>query len=562
MSKKNSARAGGSLFSKPTSRRKFIKGAAVGVAAAATVGVLGSCATTAESGLPDKWDKEVDVVVLGTGTVSTATLAAYEGGSEVLVLEKAPVFGGHTAVSGGGAWIPNNKMMAAAGLSDSREEALTYLRRVADGTSNEEIMVSFIDNCNPAIDFLDSIGIGPWALPIYGAGPAGTMYADYYPDSYPGHKSQGRTIGLEAGYGNVLMAAIKDAIDARGIEVMLETPAKRLVYKGNPVVGDGEVVGVIAEDANGQEIAIKARQGVCIGTGGFDRNPEMRKAFLRYPLSATCSAPGATGDGHKMCMAVGAQLGIMTETFGNTGYNVDPVAFSAQADTGSIRGKPGAVVVNRRGERAGNEAKSYEVFSRAFQAYDTGTNEWMNIPLFTLFDSGFTRRYNLPGQSADDKEAGIVPDFITVANSLDELAAALGINAGKLATTIERFNFYARQGLDPDFRRGEDSFDYQTAGDLFFEEGPNNCLAPLETPPYYGASLWPMTMGGSCGGPKTNANAQVLNVWGDVIPRLYVSGNTMANMAGGTYPGGGATIGPGLTFGYVSGKHVATLAPW
>jgi predicted oxidoreductase len=71
-----------------------------------------------------------------------------------------------------------------------------------------------------------------------------------------------------------------------------------------------------------------------------------------------------------------------------------------------------------------------------------------------------------------------------------------------------------------------------------------------------------MTMGGSCGGPKTNANAQVLNVWGNVIPRLYVSGNTMANMAGGTYPGGGATIGPGLTFGYVSGKHVATLAPW
>ncbi len=112
MSKKNITTASSSLFSKPTSRRKFIKGAAVGVAAAATVGVLGSCATTAESGLPDKWDKEVDVVVVGTGTVNAAALSAHDGGSEVLILEKAPVFGGHTAVSGGALWIPVNYLLA------------------------------------------------------------------------------------------------------------------------------------------------------------------------------------------------------------------------------------------------------------------------------------------------------------------------------------------------------------------------------------------------------------------------------------------------------------------
>ena len=208
-----------------------------------------------------------------------------------------------------------------------------------------------------------------------------------------------------------------------------------------------------------------------------------------------------------------------------------------------------------------NESKAKDAAAKACYNNNNATWEWSNIPGFVIFSSDFTSHYPMPDTGF---QVGEVPEWMTgPTDTIDALASALGIDAAGLAATVETFNGYAASGVDLDYHRGEFDFDKVTAGDRTrFEAGEiaNPCLAPLE-PPYYGAKLWPGTTG-SCGGLSTNGNAQVQNVWGQVIPRLYATGNCMASCMGAGYAGGGSTLGPGFTFGYLAGKHVATLAPW
>ncbi len=562
-------------------RRQFVKGAVVGAAtvtAVGTVGVLSSCGGPKEAGIPDKWDKEVDVIIIGTGTVSAAALVASDAGLEVLMLEKAPVFGGHTAVSGGALWIPINYLLQEQeGGIDSRTMALTYLRRVAEGQSSEELQVAFVDNANSMAEwFRDNVwesGVVEWSR---SAGPS--SYADYYP--FEGTLGGGitRSIGVSredgVGGGTGLMKSCREAVDARGIEIMFETPVKRLLYKGDSNKGDGEVIGVVAE-SEGEDITIKARYGVVVGTGGFDQNRQMRQEFLRGPIFFACAAPTTTGDGHLMGMAVGAELRNMNEVWGLVSYlREDPVWTGYGDDSPEplpldpglldwqiYRGKPGAITVNKLGKRFMNESTAYDASAKAFYQYNNATWEWSNIPGFVIFSSDFTSHYPMPDTGF---QVGEVPDWMTgPANTVDAIASALGIDAAGLAETVATFNGYAASGVDIDFHRGEFDFDKVTGGDIArFDAGElaNPCLAPLE-PPYYGAKLWPGSTG-SCGGLSTNGNAQVQNVWGQVIPRLYATGNCMASCMGAGYGGGGSTLGPGFTFGYLAGLHIATLASW
>ncbi len=542
------------------SRRDFLKGAVVvgaGGALAACAPKLAPTSASAAS-VPQKWDKETDVVVVGTGTVSAAALAAADAGAKVLMLEKAPVFGGHTAISGGWLWVPNNHVMKAAGIADSREEALAYMRRCGQGRfQNDALVVKYVDTAPVVVQWLDSIGVGPWDF----AG-GGIFFQDYWPSSFPGYKKSGRPIAIKghsdgSDGGKALIALIKKQLDARGVEVLLETAAKRLVYDGDSNIGNGQVVGIVANTVGGPDIFIKARKAVILGSSGFEHNKEMCEHFLYNPIYYTCSVPTNTGDGHLMAMAVGAQLQHMNSVWGTAGYNVKD-DMTGVMEAGNTRGKPGAIVVNKHGERIGNESSAYAIFERSFSQWDSGLVEWRNIPSFTLFDSGYSSRYALPGAA----KAGEVPDFVKKADTLTDLATQLGINYDSLAATIDRFNKIARDGVDPDFHRGENTFDTQSNGDSTRTDLKNICMAPLETPPYYGTAIWPGALG-TCGGPLINENGQALNVWGNVIPRLYITSNlTTGNVTGGVYVGGGSTIGPGITFGYIGAKHATTLAPW
>ena len=173
-------------------------------------------------------------------------------------------------------------------------------------------------------------------------------------------------------------------------------------------------------------------------------------------------------------------------------------------------------------------------------------------PAMHLFDSGYAAHYALPGTNY---KVGVVPDWFKQANTLDELATAMSIDPAGLKQTVDRFNANAKNGLDPDWRRGEADFDQVTAGDKTRTDLKNPDLAPIETGPFYGAAITPGTCGTN-GGLRTNTNAQVLNVWGNPITGLYATGNTMASAMGASYPGGGATVGQGMVFAYVAAQQM------
>ena len=538
------------LTNEMLSRRDFLRGALVAGVSTAAAGGLTACSSQAGSEI--EWDREADVIVLGTGTVAPAALVAHDAGAKVLVLEKAPIFGGTSATSGGGVRIVNSYLAQEAGVAISREDALAYHVRAAEGQASEEIMEAFVDKSNEMLEWLrDNAGF----VFSYDSSPT-PAFSEYYP--YPGHTGPGAKPFVnivredEVGGGRGLWMSLKEACDERGIEILFDTAGKKLVTNDK-----GEVVGVIAE-SGGQEMAIKARKAVIIGTGGFEHNREMVRHYLRGPIHAVNTPSTNTGDGHLMGMAIGADLRNMNECWGVPFFKPDPDAYTGEADWQMYRGKPGAITVNKHGQRIGDESCNYDSAIKAFHYYDNGAFEWRNIPGYFICDAGFTSRYPLPGSQY---QVGVVPDWFVVADSMEELAAALGVDAAGLQETVAKFNENARNGVDPEFHRGEYDFDQWTAGDLTREDLANPCLAPLETPPYCAATIWPGTCGTN-GGLRTDADARVLNVWGEVIPRLYCTSNTMASASGVGYQGGGVTLGTGMTFAYLAAKDAVTLEPW
>jgi 3-oxosteroid 1-dehydrogenase len=528
---------------KSISRRGFLKGAAVLGVGVAAASALEACSTTT-SKIP-KWDKVVDVVVVGSGTVANAAVVAAQAGLKVVVLEKAANFGGTTALSGGGMWIPNNYVMQAAGVPDSKADALKYLQAISEGASTDELRNAYLDKGPEMLAWLrDKAG-----FQFQRSSPQ--SFADYYPWAPGVHDAVGgRMVSIlradKVGAGKGLMQTIKEYLDAHNVEILLETPGKRLVTNDN-----GDVLGIIAI-SNGKEIAIQANRGVILGTGGFDYNKDMMTAYLRGPIYFSVAVPTNTGDGQLMGMAIGADLRNMNSCWGLPGYVAKPGSFQGETDWQMFRGKPGSITVNKYGERFMNEAAAYHPSLRAWYYYDTGRDEYRNLPSYALFDSGYTAHYALPGTNY---KVGVVPDWFKQANTLDELATTLGIDPAGLKQTVDRFNANAKNGVDPDWRRGEANFDQVTAGDIKRTDLKNPDLASLETPPFYGAALWPGTCGTN-GGLRTNGNAQVLNVWGNPIGGLYATGNTMASAMGASYPGGGATVGQGMTFAYIAAEEM------
>jgi hypothetical protein len=202
-----------------------------------------------------------------------------------------------------------------------------------------------------------------------------------------------------------------------------------------------------------------------------------------------------------------------------------------------------------------NEAGPYDAVTRAFYTFDTATYEYSNIPAFVIIDSEHRRRYTFATYPPDAD----LPHWVAKAYTQADLARALKIDAAGLSATVEQFNRNAEAGVDAEFRRGESDFDRLTAGDPSRQDLANNCLAPLVSPPFYGTPIWPGALGTS-GGLQINRHAQVLNVWGNVIPGLYAVGNTAGSQFGGAYPGGGGTLSAGLVFAFLAAEHLIHMA--
>jgi succinate dehydrogenase/fumarate reductase flavoprotein subunit len=406
-------------------------------------------------------------------------------------------------------------------------------------------MQAYLDNCNDMVAYTRELGIEWFIIPM-GAFP------DYY-ESFPGASTYGRPMlpmtddpiprdSVFVG-GAVLARALEKAGRARGVEYLTNTPVQRLVLDEA-----GAVAGVLAE-ADGRELRIRAGKGVVMATGGFSRNPEMVMAFLRAPIYYPCPPAGDTGDGHRMGMAIGADLRNMNESWGWPVY-WDPDTENPIPAYAPELGKPGSIVVNRKGERFFDEAGPYARIIRAFQHFDTDTLEYSNVPAFVIVDSIYRMNYPLAQYHPKMK----LPKWISQADSLRELAVILGIDPDGLEQTVADFNRHAEEGKDPEWHRGDSAFDQQTGGDGS-RSLANPCLGPIIDPPFYGAAMWPGVLG-TKGGLRINANGQVVNVWGDVIEGLYAVGNCTGSVMGAGYPGGGATIGSGMTFSFIAANHM------
>lgn len=540
-----------------------------------------------------KWDLEADVVVLGSGGAAmTAAISAYDfGAKDVVILEKSGMVGGTTAMSGGMLWIPNNHHQHEEGLEDSDEEVVTYLDSLAPGALDPETLWAFMQNGPEMLRYLaDKTPVRLRAFkdfPDYqpyspGAKPDGGRSLDNEAFSferlgkwagrvnpskmaYPLRGSlmeaiQGtldeetlaeRERGDFRGLGQALAGALFKAVLDRNIPVEFEKRARKLVKDGD------RVIGVIAEDADGRDFRVRARRGVVIATGGFEWNEMLVKAFIRGPMTGPVSVPENEGDGLLMAIEAGAQLGNMQNAFWQQSVlEMKPQHRAAKPNylLGSDeRARPGAILVNSAGKRFVNEAANYNAMGKALVAFDAGTHTYANLPYWLIIDQRYKDKY----PTFTSPPGSPIPSYMMQAETLEELAAKAGIDADGLKATVERFNGMVRNGHDDDFNRGDNTYDnFYMWGDPAFE-APYRTLGVIDQGPYYAVKMESGALGTS-GGPKTNDNAQVVDWDGNPIAGLYAAGNAMSAVLGEVYGGAGGTLGPGLTFGYIAGRHLGT----
>ncbi|MCY3602141.1 MAG: FAD-dependent oxidoreductase [Chloroflexi bacterium] len=539
--------------------------------------------------LPERWDLEVDVAVLGSGaSATTAAILAADRGAEVALLERAEFVGGTTAISGGVLWLPNNHHMAEAGIEDSREDALAYLNSLSLGMMDGELVETLIDTGPEMLRYMEENT--PVSLHVFEG------YPDYHPENPGGKPEGGRSLdndlfpfeelGPWADRINhqpdaVFFPATMLEIDTKRIDdvppdVMEERRARDMRSTGQALAGslikgcldreipvhtatrarelildeNDAVVGVRAE-RDGAPYFVKARKAVVIATGGFEWNEELVRAFLRGPMTAPTSTPENEGDGLLMAMGAGAALGNMSEAWWIPGIHVPGDEMRGRTFARLIlaeRTWPRSIIVNRKGRRFMNEAANYNAVGHAFHTFDPNSFEFINLPAWLIVDS----QYQPP--IARHQVGPDAPDWIRRADTLAELAAQIEVDADGLEETVARFNEGVANGHDPEFERGVSAYDSYN-GDRW-EKAPFTTLGPIDTPPYYAAQIESGALG-TKGGPKTNTKAQVLRATGGVIPGLYAVGNAMAGATAMVYGGAGGTLGPGMTFGYIAGRSAA-----
>jgi 3-oxosteroid 1-dehydrogenase len=291
---------------------------------------------------------------------------------------------------------------------------------------------------------------------------------------------------------------------------------------------------------------------VVLATGGFERDPQLVKAFLRMPVQGLTGGPGATGGGLRLAMAAGAELGNMSEawwapTVQLPGVEVEgqPLAHLLLAE----RGRAGTLMVDQRGRRFCNEAQNYNDVGRALHAFDPGGFRFERDPSWLIVDQAYRDRFPIgPVQRGEPDPSGWVH-----ADDVAALAEGMGVDPNALQETVARYDAAAVHGDDPDFGRGRSAYD-RFVGDPSAEH-PN--LRPLDTPPYTAVPVRAGTLG-TKGGPRTDADGRVRAMAGGTIDGLYAAGNAAASHLGMLYPGAGGTIGPALVFGDLAGIAAAT----
>jgi len=548
-----------------------------------------------------------DLVVLGSGAGGFATAAtAARRGLKALVVEKAEHFGGTSAISGGAVWIYGSDQARAAGAKDSAEAMRTYLKAIIGTGYNPALVEAFIEQGHQALRWLEQN-----TELRYGLRPHSP---DYYPDE-PGATEFGRALemveydgrhlgprfkdlqmpppgmllfggmmvnrvdiqhflnlrrspaslwhclklmaryardrlrhprGTRLTTGNALIARLASSALAEGCELWLRSEAQELI------VERGVVTGVIVQ-REGRLLRVQARGGVVCAMGGFAAGKlaaDHRPQVVAHHLSM--SPPTNDGAALRLGEAVAAAQGEGLAA----NFFWAPVSELRHANGErerfphlvTDRAKPGVIAVDPAGRRFVNESNSYHHFVQSMFANDIG-HCWL------ICDAEAMNRYGLglARPKPVDNAALITAGYLHRAASVPALAEVIGVDPQALQQTLERFNADARNGIDREFGKGNNSYN-RYMGDP--QHQPNPCLAPLTKAPFYAIRIHTGDLG-SARGLVTDANANVLNRSGAPIAGLYAVGNDMNSMMNGTYPGPGITLGPALTFGWIVASHIA-----
>ena len=573
-----------------------------------------------ESSENSHWDLEYDVVVVGSGNGGlTAGIVARARGARTVVLEKTDQYGGTSATSGGGVWVPCNRYAKAAGAEDSIEDARAYLAHMTPpDTVPDAIIDTYLREAPRMIDYLHNhtrwveyrnLVHYPDYFPHAPGGRAGNRSME--PEPLDGRllggkllrqlrrqhpqttmfsyihftQVEGQTLlGALPGWwklaaklilqylldipmrirstrhrrltmGNAGIARLRLSLKEQGAILRLNTPMTGLLTENGRVTGITAIV-------DGKPARIRACWGVILAAGGFERNPEMRRQYLPNPTDTDWSASNLynTGDAILAAQAIGAATRQMSWAWWSA--TAHPPGREKSQLVMVEQSMPGNYTVNKQGARFTNESQNYiGIIMDMYRSHNEEDKPC--IPCYMIFDADF-RRNRLAGPLVHGKfmpdwllpRSWWTPDFLMKANTLRELAEKLGMDPDTLEETQRKVNEYARTGKDLDFERGDSVYD-RYYGDPSIK--PNPCLGPLAKPPFYAMTLRPGDMG-TAGGLAVNTDAQVLREDGSPIPGLYATGNCSAAVLP-RYPGPGSTLGPAMTFGYLAARHVTGTAP-
>lgn len=536
----------------------------------------------------------VDVVIAGSGVAAlSAALTASMSGLVPLVVEKSSKWGGTSAKSAGGMWLPNNSIERENGVEDSMDTVLKYLdsllgdswpsstidRRRAFIQGSDEVVKAFRAegfNFSYGRTFLDyhdeyptarsgrmlepkpfdTRRLGPWQDTMRRRGfleGAPILVDESAALTHAMRSSEGALNALRVVWrtitsrlrgqqlvtmGMSLVGQLMYLVQRRGIMVWLNSPIRELLME------DGQVRGVVVEK-EGRKIQIYAHRGVLLGVGGFAQNDILRRQYSNPGRGEwSIAIPEDVGDGLELGLAAGADTSML-----DIGWWV-PLAFPpGEHPFLGVReiASPMSIMVDRTGQRFVNEAASYQDVGAAMIKVGA-------FPAWLIMDTAYRRRYFF-GYCPP----GITPGrwlregFMIKADTLEELAQRCEIDAAGLIATVERFNQFAEVGVDEDFHRGDTKFN-RHHGDPTIR--PNPTLGLVKKPPFYAVRFYPGDAG-TKGGLLVDEHWRVVSKLGGPIGGLYAAGNTTASVLGDRYPGPGSTLGPAMVGGYIAMRHAA-----
>ncbi len=582
---------------------------------------------------------EADVVVVGSGASGmAAALSAAAKGAEVLVLESERLVGGTSAISGGAIWVPNHGYSyKALGTSDSREEGRIYLLGEGrDETLDPKVVDAFLDTAPEVAHFIEErTGLRwiPVAWPDYtsdirGASNFRALFpAPFAPDGLgedaalvrpPKKSGMARNPlplwlmnGIQRVWlgGYALIGALLEGALDLGVQVRTDTRVTRLISSG------GQVTGVEIDGPRGGA-TVSARQGVILASGGFEGSSDLTSKYLGGEFGVQVSVQGHLGDAVQMATDVGADLVGMDQAWWMPGIQVPGEELDGRPISRLVQGEralPHTIMVNRHGERFGNEAASYNDLGAVMRTADPETGEMVNETAWMIFDEYYHERYAFLGA----QPGGEYPSNIVSAPTLEALARQCGIDPTGLTRTVREFNPEAAKGRDPWFGRGTTTFERffgdhspflgrlswnswsprlagrsrdllakligpiagfvmayfskSRRGDLMrrllvrplatvmrpaLRNPASGALGPVDRPPYYAVKVQASAIG-TLGGPRTDEKGRVLDLAGDPIEGLYAAGNVGGAATLGFYGGAGGTIVLGVVFGFLAGEDAA-----